>query len=117
MPASITFEPAEGFAEPIGALSLRDAVRAGNRVLILVEDGTRRTPIPRLLQHVVAELQTAEIPEKSIAILIAPGTHREMTEDELKNKLGNYSNRFTIHQHRWLDESNLLEFGYTRDGN
>src|SRR5687767_6473277 len=40
---------AQGFEKPYGAMRLRDAVRASERLLVLVEDGTRGTPIPRLL--------------------------------------------------------------------
>lgn len=38
-----------GFSEPIGAPRLREAVRPTDRVLILIDDGTRGTPVPRLL--------------------------------------------------------------------
>ena len=107
---------ARGFAEPIGAPRLRDAVGRGRRVLILVEDGTRGTPIPRLLPYVLEELRAAGVSDDSVTLLTAQGTHREMTEDELRKKLGEFYGRFPVHQHRWLDESNLHEFGKTSDG-
>src|SRR5215216_114123 len=107
---------AKGFASPIDAPLLRDAVRVGDRVLILIEDGTRGTPIPRVLPHILAELNEAGIGADSIALLTAQGTHREMSARELKAKLGEFYGRFALHQHRWLDESNLREFGYTGDG-
>ncbi|HEV2904250.1 MAG TPA: lactate racemase domain-containing protein, partial [Pyrinomonadaceae bacterium] len=50
---------ARGFAEPYGAPRLRDAVKPTDRVLILIEDGTRGTPVPRLLKRVVGELWDA----------------------------------------------------------
>ncbi|HEY0378971.1 MAG TPA: nickel-dependent lactate racemase [Pyrinomonadaceae bacterium] len=107
---------ARGFAEPHGAPRLRDTIRRGDRVLILVEDGTRGTPIPRLLPYVLEELHAAGVPNDSVTLLTAQGTHREMTEDELRKKLGEFYGRFPIHQHRWLNESNLHEFGTTSDG-
>ncbi len=107
---------ARGFAEPHGAPRLRELVRRGDRVLILVEDGTRGTPIPRILPHVLEELHAAHVSDDFITLLTAQGTHREMTVAELRQKLGEFYGRFPVHQHRWLDESNLHEFGRTSDG-
>ena len=107
---------ARGFASPVDAPLLRDAARSNDRVLVLIEDGTRGTPIPRLLPYILAELNEAGIKDDSITLLTAQGTHREMSESELKDKLGDFYGRFALYQHRWLDDSNLHEFGYTSDG-
>src|SRR5215212_1913872 len=107
---------AGGFSEPYGAAHLRDAVRSTDRVLILVDDSTRGTPVPRLLKRVVGNLWTAGVSDKQIRLLTSQGTHRRMTEEELKQKLGEFYGRFETHQHDWLDESNLHEFGRTSDG-
>jgi lactate racemase len=107
---------ARGFASPHGAPRLRDAVTRRDRVLILVEDSTRGTPIPRLLPYVLKELHAAGVTDEAVTLLTAQGTHREMTEGELGRKLGEFYGRFALRQHRWLDELNLQEFGHTRDG-
>jgi lactate racemase len=107
---------ASGFAEPYGAPRLREAVASQDRVLILVEDSTRGTPIPRLLPFVLKELHGAGVSGEAVTLLTAQGTHREMTEGELKRKLGGFYERFQLHQHRWLDQPNLHEFGHTSDG-
>ena len=39
-----------------------------------------------------------------------------ISEGELWEKLGKFYGRFALRQHRWLDESNLREYGYTNDG-
>ena len=51
----------EGFGRPIGAPRLRDAVQPGNRVLILIDDGTRMTPVARILPHLFYELHAAGV--------------------------------------------------------
>src|SRR5438270_84142 len=107
---------ARGFSEPIGAPRLREVVKPADRVLILVDDGTRGTPVPRLLKCVAGELWAAGVSDKQIRLLTAQGTHSEMREAELQQKLGDFYGRFEVHQHRWLDESNLREFGHTSDG-
>ena len=107
---------AKGFAEPFGAKMLREEVKKDDRILILIEDGTRGTPIARLLPFVLEELYAADVQDSQVTLLIAPGTHREMTEGELREKLGKFYGRFALHQHRWLDESIQREYGYTNDG-
>ena len=103
-------------ANPIGAAVLRDAVRPEDRVLILVDDATRGTPVPRLLAHVIAELETAGVADDRIMLLTAQGTHRRMADAELRDKLGEFYGRFATHQHDWLDEDGLHDFGRTTDG-
>src|SRR5579862_9695119 len=107
---------ARGFAKPVEAPRLRDALRGSRRVLLLVDDGTRGTPVARLLPYVAEELKAADISDDRVTILTAQGTHRQMRESELRRKLGEFHGRFAVHQHNWLDESNLVEFGYTVDG-
>jgi nickel-dependent lactate racemase len=107
---------ARGFAEPHHAMRLREAVKPTDRVLILIDDATRGTPVSRILHHVIRELWAAEVLDKQVALLTAQGTHREMGEQELTQKLGEFYGRFEVHQHRWLDESSLHNFGRTSDG-
>lgn len=107
---------ARGFAEPYGATRLREMVKRGDHVLILIEDGTRGTPIPRVLPYVLRELQAAGVHEDAVMLLTAQGTHRQMTERELRQKLGDFYGRFALAQHDWLNESSLCEFGVTSDG-
>ncbi len=110
----------DGFERPIDAPRLRDALRdrvQGNgRVLILVDDGTRTTPVARMLPAIFEELKAAEIGDDRVAFLTAPGTHREMTDAELREKLGPFKARCAVHQHRWLDEGTLRDYGRTSDG-
>ena len=37
-----------------------------------------------------------------------------MKPDELKEKLGPFYGRFKVHEHHYLDEASLHEFGTTR---
>jgi len=105
-----------GFAAPVGAPRLRDAVRGRKRVLILIDDGTRMTPIARILPHLLDELHAGGVADDGIEFLQAPGTHRPMTQEELREKLGPYTGRYRVHEHHYLDESSLHDFGRTRDG-
>jgi nickel-dependent lactate racemase len=103
-------------ANPIGAPLLRDAVHSRDRVLVLVDDITRGTPVPYVLRQVIAELEIGGVPNDHITLLTAQGTHRRMADAELRDKLGEFYGRFAIHQHDWLDEASLHDFGRTEDG-
>lgn len=105
-----------GFGSPIGAPRLRDAVRGRKRVLILIDDGTRMTPAARILPLLLDELHAGGVADDAIEFLQAPGTHRPMTPDELREKLGQFTGRYRVHEHHYLEESSLHDFGRTRDG-
>ena len=104
------------FSCPIGAPRLCETVKPDDRVLLVIDDGTRGTPIARVLPNIMHELHLAGVRDEHVSLLTAPGTHRPMTEDELRRKLGDFYGRFAVHQHRWLDEGTLHHFGETSDG-
>ncbi|HEY2369944.1 MAG TPA: nickel-dependent lactate racemase [Polyangiaceae bacterium] len=106
----------EGFAKPHAAARLRDAARGRKRVLLLVDDGTRDTPVDRILPYVLDELRAAGIEEPDVKVLTAQGTHRKMSQEELAKKLGAHLGKLEVHQHDWKDESRLHDFGTTMDG-
>jgi lactate racemase len=105
-----------GFESPIGAPKLREVVRIGDRVLILIDDGTRRTPLARILPTMLDELHAAGVVDSRIEFLQAPGTHRPMMPEEIREKLGSFYGHYPVHEHHYLDESSLHDFGHTRDG-
>ena len=105
-----------GFERPIAAPRLRDAVRRSDRVLILIDDATRLTPVARILPRVLDELHAAGVEDRRIEFLQAPGTHRPMKPEEIQEKLGPFYGRYPVHEHHYLDEASLHDYGHTRDG-
>ena len=71
---------------PNGTAPLRKLVNAGQTVAISVCDITRPMPSTTVLPLVLDAL--AHVPTDQIAILIASGTHRATTHDELVEMLG-----------------------------
>jgi len=106
----------DGFARPIGAPRLREAVKKSDRVLIIIDDGTRETPTDRILPFVLAELHAARVPDAAIEFIQGVGTHRPMKPQELRKKLGQLDGKYKVHEHHYLDRSSLADFGKTRDG-
>lgn len=104
------------FAHPIGAPRLREAVAKRDRVLVIIDDGTRITPTARILPHVVKELHAAGISDSHIEFLTAQGTHRKMEKAELQKKLGVLFGKHEVFQHDWKNAADLHHFGKTSDG-
>lgn len=106
----------DGFANPINAPRLREAVKKGQRVLIIIDDASRGTQTWKFLPHVFEELHAGDVRDADIEFIQGVGTHRPMTDDEKKEKLGQYFGKYKIHEHHWLDRAQLHQFGTTRDG-
>jgi len=104
----------QALAAPIGSPPLRELARGAKQVLLLSDDYTRPTPVADLLPPVLAELQAAGVHSDAIKIMIATGTHRPMTWEELTHKLGSgIVSNHSILQHHWHDEKNLVHLGET----
>lgn len=73
---------------PIGTPPLRALAYHHQRVAILVDDCTRKTPVAQILPYVLAELAAAGVQSQQITIVVALGTHRPLTTAELHAKLG-----------------------------
>lgn len=106
----------EGLAKPIGAPRLREAVKRTDRVLIIIDDGTRTTPIDRILPGVFEELHAGGIKDNQIEFIQGVGTHRPMKPEELQKKLGQFNGKYKVHEHQYLDYKSLHDFGATQDG-
>ena len=90
----------EALKNPIGAPPLSKLAGNAYRALILCDDNTRYTPAHLVLPHIIEQLNRGGLTNDRIGILIASGTHRLMTEDELIAKLGaSIVGNFTVEQH------------------
>ncbi|MEZ5124824.1 MAG: nickel-dependent lactate racemase [Thermoleophilia bacterium] len=95
---------------PIGTPPLRELAAGRTNVVVLVEDATRHTPVDRILPVLFDELNRAGVSDEHIEILTAPGTHRILTDDELRAKIGERSiGRVRVSQHDCLDLASLAD--------
>jgi len=107
----------EALDKPIGTVSLGELAhnKKASTACIIVNDITRPTPSESMLRLISRELNSSGIPDKNITILVATGTHRANTNQELSEMLGEEAlERFKIINHDCLDESNLLQVGITK---
>jgi len=102
---------------PIGTSPLREELKPGMKVAVLIDDITRPTPQKRILPVVLDELNEAGIRDKDITIIIALGTHEYMRRDEIIEHVGkDVFNRVEVINHEWKNEDNLVSLGKTSMG-
>ena len=117
--------PAENFEEtlrqaldnPIGTPPLGEMLKPGQKIIIISDDNTRITPSKQIIPVLLDTLNEAGIPDKNIQLIIAQGTHRPMTEEELEEKFGQpVRSRVKILPHRYKDPESLVDYGVTNRG-
>ena len=107
----------EALSHPIGSPPLTQILKGREKVLVVVDDYTRSTPVQKILPCLIKELERAGVKKDGIQILVALGTHRPMTEEEMIEKFGQeLSKQYSIINHSWWDPSQLIHLGETEKG-
>ncbi len=108
----------DALAHPIGTPRLREIVKPGQTVCIVVSDVTRAWQrMSVYLPYLVRELNEAGIKDKDIRFLTALGYHRKHTPEEHETLLGPaLLERIQIIDHDCLDKDNLVSLGKTSRG-
>ena len=113
----IRSEVRRALASPIGAPSLQEQVRGRKNVVLIADDNTRLTPTDVLIPILLDECNAAGVSDSAITVIIALGTHRPMTDDEIIAKFGAETlQRVTIRNHPYKDPEALVDLGMTRNG-
>lgn len=88
--------------EPCAGLPLSEAIQAqgARQALVVVSDITRAVPYPEVLPPLVAEVESAGLLPSQIAFLVAQGTHRKCTAQEIAGFYGpTVTARYAFLQH------------------
>lgn len=102
---------------PVNKPRLSDLIEKENQVLLVVDDISRPTPIKDFIKPILEEILKTGIAQNKIEFLIALGTHRFMTIEEMKEKLGkDVCENYKVHNHEWENPNALHDFGELKDG-
>jgi nickel-dependent lactate racemase len=102
---------------PIGHRGIQGLATKGKRSVIVVDDNTRPTPVRKILPIVLDRLNYAGIKDRDIHVLVALGTHRPMTDNELREKIGKeLLQRVSVTNHYWKQKEMLADMGKTESG-
>ncbi len=108
---------AQALASPIGMTKLEDQVKPSDRVVIVSDDITRLTPSDRILPPLLKRLHDAGVPDTNICCVMALGTHRYMSAEEIVQKAGReVTQRIRVVNHEWRNPEALTQMGRSRQG-
>lgn len=100
---------------PIGTPSLGEMARDKKKIVILIEDNTRHTPLRDILPILIEYLNGYDVQDSDISFLTAQGTHRLMTQNEMVEKIGvDLYKRFRVFQHDATSYDELVDLGYVK---
>jgi nickel-dependent lactate racemase len=106
----------EALNHPIGTPRLRDLVRPRQTVALVVTDITRKLPEEIILPYLLKELEGGGIRKKDITAVIATGTHRPNTPEELREKFGNVVNEIAFINHDPWNVEGLIHLAISKGG-
>ena len=105
----------QAIRSPLERAPIRDIVRGGQKVAISVCDITRAQPRIEMLQSLFAEMP--QVKPEDVTILIATGTHRVNTDQELERMLGrDILSRYKVINHDSRNPATLARVGTTSTG-
>jgi nickel-dependent lactate racemase len=115
--ADVPAEIRRALASPIGAPPLQEQLRGRKNAVLIADDNTRLTPTDILIPILLDECNAAGIPDSSICVIIALGTHRFMTDGEIRGKFGDETlRRVPVVNHPYKDPAALVDLGTTKNG-
>lgn len=116
-PVDPTEETARRLQEPVGTARLRELATGKQRIALVIDDGSRPTPVARILPAVIEELTAAGVDFTSVTVLPALGVHRPMSWEEVNTRLGNgYLASMKLVQHECDNPAELVFLGTTTRG-
>lgn len=103
---------------PRGCPPLRELARGKGDVCVVTSDITRPVPNAIVLPPILEELEAAGVTAERVTILIATGSHRPNTTDELHEMLGDevMGSGAAVVNHNAFASEELLPRGHTRRG-
>lgn len=102
---------------PLDAPPLEELARGKRSVTIVVDDLTRLTPVHLILPLLLERLAQGGLREGQGKVLVALGTHRAMTEEELRERVGEEIwGRVPVLNHAHWEPAELVDLGPTRNG-
>ena len=106
----------EALTRPIGTPKLRDLVKPGQTAALVVTDITRKLPEEIILPLLLKELEAGGMKKKDITAVVATGTHRPNTPEELREKFGDVVNEIAFINHDPWNSEGLIHLGISKGG-
>ena len=107
----------EAVENPIGSKKIEEIVVPGKSISVIIDDGSRATPISTILPILLPRLEAAGANTEDIRIVVALGSHRYMTEKEMEERVGtNIYKRYKVYNSEFRRPEGLVYVGDTPEG-
>jgi nickel-dependent lactate racemase len=106
----------DALQRPIKSPRLRDLVRRGQKVALIVTDITRKLPEEIIVPLLIKELEAGGIRKRDMAAVVATGTHRPNTPEELREKFGSVVDEIAFINHDPWNPEELVRLGVSEGG-
>lgn len=108
---------AHAIEHPLGSPALEAIVGFDRRVNIICDDISRPTPCHLILPVLIKKLHKIGVSDENIKIVMALGSHRYMSEAEMRQKVGNaIFEKYKVVNSEFKRDSDLVDLGTTPDG-
>jgi len=101
---------------PIGSPRLRDVVKEGMSIALVIDDLSRPTPVDLILPAVLEDLEQGGARRQDIILITALGVHRPMSEEEIVARVGHDVTGLQWENHDCDDGERLDHLGVTERG-
>jgi len=106
----------DSILNPIDCEPLEKIVNGKKNIVLIADDLTRPTPQHQIIPILLKELNKHGISDDMITLVIALGTHRPMTKNEIIKRFGKeVTQRIKIVNHDYRVE-NCIDLGFTKKG-
>jgi nickel-dependent lactate racemase len=114
--ADVEAATSESLRDSIGSQGLGELASPDARVALVIDDGSRPTPVASVLPPVLAELERHGVKKTNITLVTALGLHRPMTDDEVAERAGASLAGLRFENHDCDDPGRLVDLGTTSRG-
>jgi lactate racemase len=103
-------------SDPIGSPKLEDIIFPGCSVTVICDDMTRPTPVMLILNILIPMLLRYGAEKSKIKIIMALGSHRYMTYDEMRERVGpEIFREFRVLNSEFRNKEKLIYLGRSSD--
>jgi nickel-dependent lactate racemase len=106
----------DALQRPIKSPRLRNLVKSGQKVALIVTDITRKLPEEIIVLLLIKELEVGGIRKRDMTAVVATGTHRPNTPEELREKFGEVVDEITFINHDPWNPEELVRLGHSEGG-
>jgi nickel-dependent lactate racemase len=86
--ADTTQEIQRSLQQPVGSARLCLLAKPSQKIVLVIDDGSRPTPVAQILPEVIKELEQAGVKLEQIKLVPALGVHRAMEAQEVAGRIG-----------------------------